>query len=101
MMCTSRIVKALFLFVGSLVFLSACTPAPRSVDSYTSAAGTTVFFENDRDACISSCNTEFDRCSDMTAAQNPVGRGQMTGIFGAEADCKDSLRSCLKECRVR
>ncbi len=100
-MSINRIVKALFLFVGSFVFLSACTPASRNADTYTSTAGTTIFLESDRGACINACNTEFDRCSDMTAAQKPVGRGQMTGIFGAEADCKASLRNCLKECRAR
>lgn len=93
------IMKALSFYL-LLVCLIACTPAPKQADTYTSGNGEIVVL-GDRDACESACNTDYDRCGDSMAAGEVVGRGQMTGIFGGNADCKSDLRSCLSACKGR
>lgn len=94
-----RIVKASFLF--GLTLLCACTAAPKHADTYTDSAGATLYLESDRDSCVRSCNVDFDRCGETKAAKTPVGRGDMTGILGSGAECKDSLKTCLAGCRKR
>jgi hypothetical protein len=37
----------------------------------------------------------------MMGAQNPVGRGQMSDLFGGSADCRATLKSCMDACRSR
>lgn len=81
--------------------LSACTAAPKHTDSYSGASGV-VPIETDREVCVRSCNADFDRCSDSRPAQERVGRGgQMDGVFGGAADCKDDMKSCLARCKSR
>lgn len=102
-MSQNGIVKALSFCVLGLLIVStaACSRAPRRVDTYTNASGAVTVLENDRESCVRSCNAEYDRCGDTNAAQEVVGRGQMTGIFGGQADCRDDLRSCLARCKSR
>jgi hypothetical protein len=101
---TRKIVKALFLCLilgavsGGLV---ACSPASRCCeDTYRTKSGQLIYLEDDMQSCERSCNAAYDRCAESMAARSPVGNGQMTGILGGEADCRDSLRSCLKDCRA-
>ena len=98
----TRIVKALS-FCLLATTLAACSAAPRKYDSYTSnATGAVTVLESPRESCITSCNTEFDRCSETRAAEDVVGRsGAFTGLLGAAADCKAALRSCLAACKGR
>ncbi len=98
-MLTDGMMKALSLCL--LVLAAACTPAPQRTDTYTSGSGDVVFIENDREACVRSCNADYDRCGDTRAAGEQVGRGQMTGVFGGAADCKADLKSCLSSCKAR
>jgi hypothetical protein len=97
---TSKIVKALFL-CALLTATAACTAAPKKIDTYTSGSGAVMTLENDAESCKRSCDNDFDRCSDTSAAQAQVGRGQMTGVFGAGADCKDDMKACLARCKGR
>jgi hypothetical protein len=100
MMLNPRIVKALSLC--ALCFaLAACSGASKKTDSYVSSTGVATILDNDKESCTRSCNAEYDRCGDTSAAQSPVGRGQFTGIFGAQADCKTDLRSCFARCKAR
>lgn len=99
MMLGNRIVKALFLCL--FLAFAACSAAPRQAQTYTNNAGAVIPLENDRESCTHSCNAEYDRCNETSAAQRPVGRGQLTAIFGGRADCKEDLRPCLAMCKAR
>jgi len=100
MIISKKIVRALSL-CAALVLVAACTAAPKKSDTYTSGAGAITVLENDQEACSRSCNVDFDRCNSTSAAEAQVGRGQMTGVFGAQADCKDDMKSCLRRCKSR
>ena len=100
MKLSQTVVKALFLF-ALVVSVSACSGASRRSESYTSPSGGTMLLDNDREACVRSCDSEYDRCNSTRAAESKVGRGSMTGIFGAQADCKDDMKACLSRCKER
>lgn len=89
------------MLVLLLVGVSACSGHYKPRDSYVGRSGAVTTLQSDSQSCQSSCNSEFERCSETGAAQGPVGRGRLTGIIGAKADCSAKLRSCLKVCRVR
>ncbi len=89
---------SLCLLVGAL---AGCSGAAKKSDTYTAPSGAIMTLENDGESCTRSCNADFDRCSSTRAAESKVGRGQMTGIFGAQADCKADMKTCLKACRDR
>ena len=99
-MINQKIVKALSVCLA-IVVLAGCSGAAKKSDSYTSGAGAVMVLETDREACTRSCNSEYDRCLGTTAAQEKVGRGQLTGVLGAKADCDASLKSCLTRCKSR
>lgn len=99
-MLKALLVNALFL-CAMLLPLVACSPAPRAAQTYTNSSGSMIYLENNTESCGRSCNGEYDRCGESQAASEPVGRGQMSGIFGGEADCRSTLRNCLKTCRGR
>ena len=84
-----------------VVALAGCSGAAKKSETYTAPSGAVMTLENDGESCTRSCNADFDRCSSTRAAESKVGRGQMTGIFGAQADCKADMKSCLKSCRDR
>ncbi len=100
MMNNSEIVRVLFLclLIGTV---AACTPAPGTTQTYTTNTGKVLYLENDQESCTRSCNASYDRCGESRAASSQVGRGQFTGVFGGEADCRETLRSCLKMCKAQ
>ena len=100
MMFHSTLVKALSLCL-LLCAVSACSGASKKPETYVNDAGAVTVLDNDRESCTRSCNADFDRCSGTSAAESKVGRGQMTGIFGAQADCKADMKACLSRCRAR
>ena len=100
MIISKNIVKALSL-CAILAMIAGCSGAARKGDTYTSGSGAVMALDNDRESCTRSCNADFDRCSATSAAQSQVGRGQMTGVFGAQADCKVDMKSCLNSCKAR
>ncbi|MDX9690423.1 MAG: hypothetical protein EOM37_03465 [Proteobacteria bacterium] len=81
--------------------LGACTGSYHKRDSYVAKSGAVVNLETDKQSCQATCDSEYDRCMETGAAQSPVGRGQMTGVLGAQADCSASMRSCQNRCRIR
>lgn len=101
MMLTNGIVKPLFLCALLCLSIAACTPAPRHTDSYVGAGGEVTILENDREACVRSCNAEYDRCGDARASQGVGYNGQMQGVLGGAADCRADLKSCLSMCKTR
>lgn len=99
-----RIAKPFFfacMLLTLSVSLSACSGYYKQKDSYVASSGSTTTLESDSQSCASSCNAEFERCGETGAAHSSVARGRLTGIIGAEADCRASLRRCLKTCRAR
>jgi len=99
MMLQNRIMKALSLCL--LLAAAACSPARQQGETYTSKSGEVMHIENNRESCVRSCNNDYDRCSETGAAQESVGRGQMNGVLGGGADCKDDMKSCLADCKTR
>lgn len=100
MMLTNGIVKALS-FCGFLAALTACSPAPQHVDSYTSSGGEVTLIENARESCTRACNADYDRCGDSRASREVGLNGQMQGVLGGGADCRDDLKACLASCKTR
>ncbi|MFY9287497.1 MAG: hypothetical protein WAO98_03240 [Alphaproteobacteria bacterium] len=80
--------------------LTSCAPATKR-DAYTSISGETMVFKTDRGLCMDSCNQEFARCMDQRGAEDNSGVHGPRGMFGASADCRSDLKSCLDSCRTR
>lgn len=97
-MSNLNIVKALSVCV-LLLAVAACSGASKRQTTYTNDAGAVTLLESDAESCKRTCNADFDRCTSTSAAEGPVGKGQFTGVFGAQADCKDDMRACLKRCK--
>lgn len=100
MMFNPTLVKALSLCL-LIVALAACSGASKKSYRYTSESGAVTVLDTDRESCTRSCNADFDRCSSTSAAESKVGRGSMTGVFGAQADCKNEIKACLSRCKSR
>lgn len=100
MMISQNIVKALS-FCALIILVCGCTAAPKKSAGYTSASGSITSLDNDQEACQRHCDVDFDRCGSTAAAESQVGRGQLTGVLGAKADCKDSMRTCMARCKAR
>jgi len=96
-----RNVATVFFFAFLLFSLNACSGYYKKHDTYVSKNGNVRILENDKESCIDSCNLSFERCSETGAAQNFVVSRSLTGVIGAKAECKSSLRSCLKKCKIR
>jgi hypothetical protein len=97
---SQTVVKTLFLF-ALVLSVAACSGARKHTETYTSPSGGVMVLDNDYESCTRSCNAEYDRCNSTRAAESKVGRGSMTGIFGAQADCKASMKTCLARCKER
>ncbi len=88
------------LMVTIVGMLAGCISGTPKQDTYTDRAGQTTVIESDRELCVHSCNDEYSRCMDTDAAErNP--EGVAPGMFGASADCRSALRSCLPGCKGR
>ncbi len=96
----SKVMKPLLLLLV-LVSFSACSGYYRQTDSYVRPSGSVKVLESDRESCVSSCNADYDRCGETSAAHTDVARGRLTGIVGAQADCAASFRRCMRMCRER
>jgi len=85
----------------ALLLLSGCISGRPPQDTYTSdTTGKTTVFQTDREMCESSCNEDDSRCMDTEPA-NETLPGTTPGMFGAAAECRDELASCLKGCKSR
>ncbi|MDD5587435.1 MAG: hypothetical protein PHY92_10880 [Alphaproteobacteria bacterium] len=84
------------------LLLAACVSGKPAPDTYTSPSGAVTAIESDRDACIRSCNNDYERCGDMlSSTRNDVGAQPMGRTFGVGSDCRDALQSCLPRCKGR
>jgi len=92
------IIATLVLMVG---MLAGCVSGKPATDSYTDKYGKASAVLSDREQCERSCNEEFSRCSETSAARDNSGITGPAGLFGASADCRNDLSSCLKGCKSR
>lgn len=89
------------LVIASVGMLMACVSGTKPPDTYTSPSGKTTIIESNSETCRRSCNSDYSRCMDTNPARNNEGLVDVpAGMFGASADCKDSLRTCLRGCNA-
>jgi len=94
-----RIVQSAALML--LVVMTACVSGRPAQDSYTSpTTGKTTVIESDREMCNSSCDADYTRCMEAEPAEKGIP-GTPPGMFGAAAECRDELSSCLPGCKSR
>lgn len=91
--------KVLFVVMFLPVF-SGCISGVPPTDSYTDHSGKTTVFQTDAELCVQSCNDDYDRCMDSEDVEKSGVNGP-AGMFGASANCHNTLRSCLSTCRGR
>ena len=84
-----------------LGMLSACISGVPKQDTYTSSSGQITIIQSDREACVQSCNDEYSRCMEEDEGHNNGGVNGPPGMFGASADCHNSLKDCLPSCKGR
>ena len=93
-----KINKIFFLIaVMTLVSCSGIKPP----ETYTDKSGTTTVIETDHEMCVHACNEIYSRCMDTSSAQDNSGVNGPRGMFGASADCRNDLKSCLPGCQAR
>jgi hypothetical protein len=91
---------ALILMISFVGMLSACVSGHKQPDTYVSQDGKTTIIETDKEMCERSCNEDYSRCMDSSAAQDNSGLVDVPhGMFGASADCRSSLQKCLPTCK--
>jgi len=90
-----------FVALVLLVLLSGCTSGKSKPVSYTSPTGSVTLIENDREACLRSCDTEYSRCGDTAASQRVFSTDIPASFFGAPADCRKALEKCITGCKSR
>lgn len=87
------------LAIATLGMLSACVSGVKPSESYVDRSGRVTVIESDRDACRRSCNESYSRCMDSRAAgENNSGINGPSGVYGASAECRQVLKSCLASC---
>jgi hypothetical protein len=97
-MTRSLKLAALLILLG----LASCISGQPPVDSYTSpSTGKTTVIESDSEQCTRSCNDDYSRCMDTEPAETNPMPGEPPGMFGASADCRSDLKSCLQSCKSR
>jgi hypothetical protein len=83
------------------VLLAGCISGVRPADTYTDKSGKTSVIESDRGQCERSCNLQYSRCSETTAARTNSGINGPSGVYGASAECDSDLSGCLLDCKSR
>lgn len=86
------------VLVLGMLALGGCISGAKPPDTYTDSTGKTTLIETDRETCIRSCNEAYSRCMETEPAQNNSGLRQDPSMFGAKADCRNDLQSCLPPC---
>lgn len=79
--------------------LSACISGRPKTESYTDSNGVTTAIQSDKDVCKQSCNDDYSRCSETDGAKDNSGVQGARGFFGASAECRSTLKSCLGSCK--
>ncbi|MDE2029346.1 MAG: hypothetical protein KGI97_02160 [Alphaproteobacteria bacterium] len=91
-----------FVMLGMLsTALSGCISGVKPPDTYVGKDGKTTIIESDREMCRRSCNDDYERCMDSTAASTNNGLSAPSGVFGASGECRSDLTDCLKSCLGR
>ncbi len=93
--------NAAILMIGVMGMLSACISGVKQPDTYVSQDGKTTIIESDKEMCQRSCNNDYARCMDTTAAQDNSGIKGPSGVFGASGDCRNDLQKCLPTCKAQ
>ena len=93
--------RALVLMIAIVGMLAGCISGRPPSDTYTDKSGKTSEVLSDREQCERSCNKEYSRCMDTDSARDNSGIQGPSGMFGASADCRNNLSSCLPGCRGR
>jgi hypothetical protein len=88
----------MILVVG---MLSACISGVKPPDTYTDKNGKTTIIETDREMCERSCNQDYSRCMETSAAEDNSGINGPSGVFGASGDCRNDLQHCLPGCKAQ
>ncbi|MDD3030292.1 MAG: hypothetical protein PHS57_08500 [Alphaproteobacteria bacterium] len=84
-----------FAVVG---MLEACVSGTQPTESYVDREGITVRLESNQEMCLRSCNDSYARCMDSRAASGTDINGR-SRLYGASAECYDSLKACLASCK--
>jgi len=87
------------LMVLIMGMLSSCVSGIPPREEYLSSSGKSTVLENNKEMCLRSCNDEYSRCMETHAASGNSGIIGPSGVFGASADCKATLKHCLQRCR--
>lgn len=95
---TKRILALASIMVMAGV-LSACVSGTKPRDTYVGKDGKVTVIESGREMCERSCNDDYSRCMETTAAGDNSGIQGPSGVFGASGDCKTALRHCLPGCK--
>jgi len=83
------------------LMLSGCISGVTPPDTYVGKDGKTTVIESDKEMCQRSCNQDYSRCMDTTAAQDNSGINGPSGVFGASGDCRSDLQKCLPTCKAQ
>ena len=97
---TKRILMILVVGMLSASLLTACISGVKPADTYTDRNGKTTVIESDKEMCKRSCNDDYSRCMDTSAAQDNDGIHGPSGVFGASGDCRSALQKCLPGCKA-
>jgi len=83
----------------SLLLLFGCISGRPQTETYTDSNGVTTAIQSDKDVCKQSCNDDYSRCSETNGAKDNSGVLGAKGFFGASAECRNTLKSCLGACK--
>lgn len=82
-----------------ILLLSACISGVKPADTYTDRNGKTTVIESDKEMCERSCNDDYSRCMESSAAEDNSGINGPSGVFGASGDCRSALQKCMPTCK--
>lgn len=92
--------KNILMIMTVVGMLTACVSGTKTPDTYVGKDGQTTVIESDSELCARSCNESYSRCMDSRAA-NDSGVNGPSGVFGASAECRSALKSCLPGCKAQ
>ncbi len=93
--------RQLILMIAIMGMLAGCISGRPSSDVYTSPSGKTSVIQSDREQCEHSCNNNYVRCGETGAARSNGGVLGPSETYGAGAECRSDLSSCMIGCKSR
>jgi len=91
--------KRILMMIAIMGVFSGCISGTKPADTYVGQDGKVTRIESDREMCERSCNNDYSRCMDSSAANDNSGINGPSGVFGASGDCRRDLQSCLPTCK--